>query len=243
MTRAEQDELFQPMCLTEFCKRSSMPRSTIERYLAAAKREDLLSGGRTLVIRWEWLEADLPAFSVYLEHNFVGRSEPEIAARADIITGTIWEYANSRKAGPRVSQELRRIRARLLKVQAKTSPDETGDLVSAAMRTFPYLEAEREHSEAVERVGQGKPRTVSAAIAVVDLVLEAFTKRRGPRDRSSLKNALIEGLAADLEWLTGRKRRQHGSRFREFAEMVLEGPLNAKLPDKLRNVRAATLIR
>jgi len=238
-----EDELFEPMTLDEFCKRSSMPRSKIERYLVATEREDLLHGGSTMLIRWEWLQADLPAFSAYLDHNHVGRPEPEIAARADDITVAIWRYANPRMCtGGRVTQRLRRIRSRLETLQRKTSPNQAGELVAAALKNFPYLEAKPELDAARETIRPHRPPTVAEEIAVIDLMIAALAKR-GPRSRN-FGGELVGKLAADHEWLTGRSRQEYASRFREFVKSVIECPRGFDIPDDLRtHLTATTLIR
>lgn len=226
-------ELFVSMTLAEFCKRSSMPRATIERYLVATNHEHLLRG-RQLLIHWEWLASDLPAFRAYIDFNKVGRPELEIASRVDVITAVIWNYALLRNHRRRsLTQDLRRTGKRLLKVQSKTSPDEVGERVSAAMKNFPYLEAGPEYSAALEEVRPHCPPTVSEEIAVIDLMIKALAKR-GPRGRPDLKRNLVEKLSADHEWLTGRNREEHGARFRDFVKLVIETPMNARRPGDLR---------
>lgn len=259
MTAAEHAGLFQFITLAEFCARPSMtslPRRVIERYLLAIGRESAIRDGQ-LLIHWEHLVADLPAFQAYLDHDVAGRPDPQIAARADKITATIWEYANSRKTDRRLPQRLGRIKDRLETLQRKTSPNEAGQRVSDALKDdFPYLEAKHEFFDALEafrpdrirRQGSGvslrhgRPPTVAEEIRIVEFMITALKKRKSARAKPG--NELIRSLDLDHQWLGHKPRDQYGSNFGAFVEQVLDGRMS--MPEDLRTNLvgvAAALIR
>lgn len=231
------DDDFDVVTLDEFCQRSKMPRSHIERYLLAAQKAHLLQGAQ-FQTRWIWLIADLPAFEAYRKHNKMKRSEPEIATRADTVTAQIWAYAGQKKlplTGAR--QRLKRILKRLETLQARTSPDETGARVVKIVwgpsddrrpnRRFPYREVERELSAATAKIKPQRPLKVSEQIALVQEIITLIPPT-GQRPRSELQNELIEKLEVDHLWLTGRSRHSHGANFSEFMTDLLSGDLQCQ---------------
>lgn len=238
------DDIFASMTLDEFCERSGLPRHVVERYLVATDRERLFSESQFLA-NWQFLVADLPAFQAYLKYNEVGRSEREIAARADAITSEIWRYAGPRQRGRHgVKQRLSRIRDRLRTLQFKTSGSERGKRVARCLEKFPYLKAEELHQAALEKIRPGRPPTVSEAIAVVEHMLAELPKA-GQWGNAQSRVRLIELLDADHAWLTGKPRRQYAARFREFVKELLESNLNASLQKEglQTDLNANTLIR
>ena len=180
--------------------------------------------------------ADLPALGLSGQKR-PAQVELEVAARADNVTRVIWKHVNSKRGkGQRVTECLRRIRFQLENLQNQTSSDYTGPRLWDAMRQFPYLVAQNEFHDALEKIRPDmieklttsiallphRPPTVSEEIAIIDTMLLSLAKE-GARPHVMRKD-VIDTLTIDHQWLTGRSRNEYGSQFREFVGTILKAP-------------------